>query len=143
MNDPMDPAETDCVAGVVGLEVRRETGRLVFLVIEQDIENAVGHERDTDHCDEQRDVFGEQASAGLYDGSFGRRLLRRVSTSGPWSFRGTQILGEIENAHGEHGIKRWPTLSPLAARQRSLIRSPRRRARSLLAAPSGRASSQS
>jgi hypothetical protein len=24
----------------------------------------------------------------------------------------TQILGEIENAHGEHGIKRWPTLSP-------------------------------
>ena len=80
--------------------------RLVFLIIEQDVENAVGHQRYTDDSDEQRDVLGEQSAAGLYDGTFGRRLLRRVSTSGPWSFRGTQILGEIENAHGEDGIKR-------------------------------------
>ena len=54
--------------------------RLVLLIIEEDVENAVGHQRDTDDRDEQRDVFGEQASAGLCDGRFGRRLLRRVST---------------------------------------------------------------
>src|SRR5262249_46923344 len=51
----------------------------VLLVIEEDVENAVGYQRDTDARDEQGDVFGKQASAGVCDGGFGRRLLRRVS----------------------------------------------------------------
>src|SRR5262249_59862673 len=51
----------------------------VLLIIEQNVKNAVGHQRDTDHRDKQHDVFGEQSSAGLCDGGFGRRLLRRVS----------------------------------------------------------------
>src|SRR5262249_56056047 len=54
--------------------------RLVLLIIEEDVENAVGQERNADHRDEQRDVFGEQAPAGLCNGGFGRRLLRRVRT---------------------------------------------------------------
>jgi hypothetical protein len=53
----------------------------MLLIIEHDVENAVGHQRDADDGDEQRDVFGEQASAGFYGGRFGRRLLRRVSGS--------------------------------------------------------------
>jgi hypothetical protein len=52
--------------------------RFMLLIIKEDVENAVGHKRYTDDRDEQRDIFGEQSSAGLYD--FGRRLLRRVST---------------------------------------------------------------
>src|SRR5262249_44875620 len=51
---------------------------LVFLIIEEDVENAVGQQRDADHRDEQRDVFGEQAAAGFGDRRFGRRWLRRV-----------------------------------------------------------------
>src|SRR5262249_60862276 len=54
--------------------------RLVLLIIEEDVENAVGQQRDADHRDEQRDVFGEQAPAGSCDRRFGRRWLRRVST---------------------------------------------------------------
>jgi hypothetical protein len=88
-----------------------DEGSLVFPIIEKDVENAVGHQRDADDCDEQHDVFGEQASASFYDRRFGRRLLLKVSASGPRSIRGTQILGEIQNPHGEHGIKRWPILS--------------------------------
>src|SRR5262249_18968306 len=53
---------------------------LVLLIIEQDVENAIGYQGNTDHRDEQRDVFGEQSSAGLWDGGFGHRLLRRVRT---------------------------------------------------------------
>src|SRR5262249_7525690 len=53
--------------------------RLVLLIIEQDVQNAVGHQRDTDHRDKQHDVLREQAAAGLCDGRFGRRLLRRIS----------------------------------------------------------------
>src|SRR5262249_46650941 len=53
--------------------------RFVLLIIEEDVENAVGYQRDTDDRDEQRDVFGKQASGGLCDGGFGRRLLRRFS----------------------------------------------------------------
>src|SRR4029077_13676812 len=49
--------------------------RLVLLIIEQDVENAVGHQRYTDHRDEQCDVFGEQASASFCDRRFGRRWL--------------------------------------------------------------------
>jgi len=108
--------------------------RLVLLVIEQDVENAVGYQRYTDDCDEQRDVFGEQSSAGFCNGGFGRRMLRRVSTSGFRPFRGTPRLNEIENAHGENGIKRWPILSPLASRRHSLIQSPRPPARAAWAA---------
>src|SRR5262249_37813885 len=55
----------------------------VLLIIEEDIENAVGHQRDTDHRDEQPDVFGEQSSAGLCDWGFRRRLLRRARTCVP------------------------------------------------------------
>ena len=32
---------------------------LVLLIIEQDVENAVRQQRDSDHRDEQRDIFGE------------------------------------------------------------------------------------
>src|SRR5262249_23609638 len=39
--------------------------RLVLLIIEEDVENTVGYQRDTDDRDEQRDVFGKQASAGF------------------------------------------------------------------------------
>jgi hypothetical protein len=59
--------------------------RLVLLIIEEDVENAVGYQRNTDDRDEQRDVFGEQAPAGLCDRGFGRRLSRRVSARGPRS----------------------------------------------------------
>src|SRR5262249_33761500 len=52
---------------------------LVLLIIEQDVKNAVGHQRDTDHRDKQHDVLGEQASAGFCDGGFRHRWLRRVS----------------------------------------------------------------
>src|SRR6185437_14430390 len=34
--------------------------RLVLAVIENDLENAVGEQRDGDHRDEQRDIFGEE-----------------------------------------------------------------------------------
>jgi len=85
--------------------------RLMLLIIEQDVENAVGHQRYTDDCDEQRDVFGEQAPAGFCDGGFGRCLLRRVGISAPQAIRGTPRLNEIANRHDEHSIKRWPTLS--------------------------------
>src|SRR5262249_57623423 len=54
--------------------------RLVLLIIEEDVENAVGQQRDADHRDKQHDVLGEQASAGFCDGGFCRRLLRRVRT---------------------------------------------------------------
>src|SRR5262249_36589343 len=54
--------------------------RLVLLIIEEDAENAIGYQRDADHRDEQRDVFGEQAPASFCDRGFGRRLLRRVRT---------------------------------------------------------------
>src|SRR5262249_58261124 len=97
--------------------------RLVLMIMEEDVENAVGQQRDADHRDKQHDVLGEQASAGFCDGGFCRRLLRRVSASGFRPFRGTPSLNEIENAHDEDGIKRWPTLSSLASRRRSLIQS--------------------
>jgi hypothetical protein len=51
----------------------------MFLVVEVDIENAVGEQRDADDRHKQRDIFGEQASAGF--GEYVRRrpeLLRTV-----------------------------------------------------------------
>jgi hypothetical protein len=50
------------------LALDADQGSLVLLIIEQDVENAVRYQRDTDHRDEQRDVFGEQAPTGLCDG---------------------------------------------------------------------------
>src|SRR5262249_41581096 len=50
--------------------------------IEQDVENAVGHQRNTDDCNEQRDVFGEQAPASFCDRRFGRRWPRRARPGG-------------------------------------------------------------
>ena len=46
----------------------------VLLVVEIDLENAVGNQRDADHQDEQPDVFGEQPAADP-----GRRTGRRRS----------------------------------------------------------------
>ena len=106
----------------------------MLLIIEEDVENAVGQERDADHRDEQCDVFGEQAPTGLCNRRSRRRLLRHVSASGFRRFRGTPSLNEIENAHDEDGIERWPTLSSLASRRRSLIQSPRPPARAASAA---------
>ena len=46
--------------------------RLVLLIVEVDVENAVREQRDADDRHEQRDVFREQASAG-----FGENVRRR------------------------------------------------------------------
>ena len=54
--------------------------RLMFLVVEVDVENAVREQRDADDRHEQRDIFREQASAGFGDRNVRRRpvLLRTV-----------------------------------------------------------------
>ena len=41
---------------------------LVLAIIEENLENAVGQQRDADHRDEQRDVFGEQPAADFGPG---------------------------------------------------------------------------
>src|SRR5262249_61013477 len=76
--------------------------RLVLLIIEEHVENAVGQQGDADHRDEQRHVFGEQASAGLCDGGFGRRwprrgrtcLLTRVFSTHEWLICGHRVPAE-------------------------------------------------
>ena len=47
------------------LVLNADQRRLVLAVIEEDLEDAVGQQRDADHRDEQRDVFGEQPAAAL------------------------------------------------------------------------------
>src|SRR5262249_61153417 len=64
----------------------------VLLIIEKDVENAVGQERDADHRDEQRDVFGEQAPAGFGSGNFGWRLRLRAIRRRPRSPPGKKAL---------------------------------------------------
>ncbi len=76
----------------------------VFLVIEEDVENAVGQQGDADHRDEQRNVFGKQTPAGFWNGNFGRdgglrALPRRLRP------RGKKSLHEIANPHSGHSTR--------------------------------------
>src|SRR5262245_34474872 len=83
--------------------------RLVLLIIEEDVERAVGEERDADHHHEQRDVFGEQASAGFRRGnSAGRGWLfagsRRRSGAAPCK----GACEDVAKAHPGHSIRAGP-----------------------------------
>ena len=85
--------------------------RLVLLIVEVDVENAVRQQRDRHHGHEQRDVFGEQAPPGFLDRRLDRRLLRRtlarrrravVRRRRP--FR-DQAFAETGNPHPDHCIR--------------------------------------
>ena len=58
------------------LVLNPDQGRLVLAIIEEDLENAVGQQRDADHRDEQRNVFGEQPAADSRPG--GPATARRI-----------------------------------------------------------------
>src|SRR5262249_39799490 len=54
--------------------------RFVFLIIEEDVKNAVGQQGNAARRAERRGFLVERSSACFCDGGFGRRLLRRVRT---------------------------------------------------------------
>src|SRR5215467_755773 len=80
---------------------------LVLLIVEEDVERAVGEERDADHHDEQRDVFGEQAAAGFRRRNGGARV--RLPARGRGGLTaGNTAREEIAKAHSGHSIRAGP-----------------------------------
>src|SRR5712691_11979270 len=103
----------DLGGGSLGLlALDADLRRLILSIIEQDIENAVGHERDADHRHEQRDIFGEQPPAGLGDRRLGRGLSRRVSARSARWFRGTPKPKQRKSPHKWPRYQVWSNLSP-------------------------------
>src|SRR5262249_9787490 len=82
---------------------------LVLLIVEEDGERAVGEERDADHDDEQRDVFGEQTPAGFRRGNSATRARpfagsRRRSGAAPCK----GACEDVAKAHPGHSIRAGP-----------------------------------
>src|SRR5262249_41917826 len=71
---------------------------LVLLIVEEDVERAVGEERDADQHDEQRDVFGEQAAAGFRRRNGGARVRLPARSRGGLT-AGNTAREEIAKAH--------------------------------------------
>jgi hypothetical protein len=68
------------------LVLNPDQGRLVLAVVEKDLENAVGKQRDRNDRDEQRDIFGEKPASNarswrLLRGHSARRGRSRERTS--------------------------------------------------------------
>src|ERR1700750_3120893 len=74
------------------------------LIVEEDVEHAVGEERKTDDSNEQRDVFGEQAPAGFRGGHFG---VHAWLSAGPRRrpAPGEATPEQISNPHPGHSIR--------------------------------------
>ena len=91
--------------------------RFVLLIVEQHVEHAVTQQSDRDDRHEQRDIFGEQAPAGPWDRSHGRRLMLHAVA---WRrSRCREALKEIANPHPHHCtragvrcVRRWAALPP-------------------------------
>src|SRR5262249_44966041 len=120
------------------LALAADEGHLVFLIIEQDVENTVGYQRDTDHRDEQRDVLREQSSAGFCDRRFGYSFLLRVSTcvlihalsTHEWLICGHPVPAERLRPDDQirsvsYQTPRIPRQSPSRARRRAHVRTKR------------------
>ena len=100
---------------------------LVLAIIEENLENAVGQQRDADDGDEQRDIFGEQPAADfLRPGAPGGTGCRAAGRR-----RQRPALGRVGmqgNAHpGQASKNAWTCLLPQCGqrRRRTLIAHPK------------------
>src|SRR5262249_13589524 len=78
---------------------------LVLLIIEENVENAVGQQCEADDRDEQPDILGEQAPASPCSGNFGARAWLRAGHSSRRPAPDENALEVIANRHPGHSIR--------------------------------------